>query len=243
MKRAKIGFTAGIMLMTALAAPGLRSGGVTGEEILRKVEQQVERVKDYIVTLDVVVDMERVKVPPMHATMYYKTPDKVHFDAKGFTMLPRESMGLQFGRLTQQYAVDSVQQLGKGTQVSYRLVLHPRDERSTVRRLLLWINGRRWTPDSLRIPQPDGRMMQADFTYGNVQEFWLPTELVVRFVLAARDTSASAPANPFAPSDLASRPAQRGTQRTGTVTVRYTGYRVNTGLGDEVFVQPAEKNE
>jgi len=243
MKRSRIGFTAGIVLVTSLTAPGLRPGGVTGEEILRKVEQQVERVKDYIVTLDVVVDMECVKVPPMHATMYYKKPDKVHFDAKGFTMLPRESMGLQFGRLTQQYAVDTVQQSGKGSQASYRLVLHPRDERSTIRRLLLWINGSRWTPDSLQIPQPDGRLMRADFTYGNVQEFWLPTELVVRFALGAHDTTASAPVNPFAPSDPASRPAQRGSQRTGTVTVRYTGYRVNTGLGDEVFVQPAEKNE
>lgn len=243
MERIRVGLSAAAAVLTATAFLGLRPGGLTGEEVLRKVEQQVERVKDYVVTLDVVVDIERVKVPPMHATMYFKQPDKVHFDAQGFTMLPRESMGLQFARLTKQYAVDSVRQLGKGAQASYRLVMHPRDERSAVRRLLLWVNGRRWTPDSVAIPQPDGRLMNATFAYGNFQEFWLPTELVVRFAVPAHDSTASAPANPFAPSEQASRPARQGGQRTGTVTVRYSGYRVNVGLGDEVFIQPAEKND
>jgi hypothetical protein len=234
---------AGIMLMAVAAMPGFRPGGLTGEEILRKVEGQVERVKDYTVTLDVVADVERIKVPPMHATMYYKHPDKVHFDSKGFAMLPRESMGLQFGHLSQRYAVDSVQREGKGTALLYRLVMHPRDERSNVRRILLWINGDRWTPERLEIPQPDGRIMQAGFAYGSFGGCWLPTELTVKFLMASRDSTAVTPANPFAPPDVQARTGQRGNQRQGTVIVRYSDYRVNTGLADELFVQPEEQKK
>jgi outer membrane lipoprotein-sorting protein len=234
---------AGIVLMAAAVMPGFRLGGLTGEEILRKVEGQVERVKDYTVTLDVVADVERMKVPPMHATMYYKYPDKVHFDAKGFAMLPRESMGLQFGHLSQQYAVDSVQHEGKGTPVLYRLVMHPRDERSNVRRILLWVDGDRWTPDRLEIPNADGRIMQAAFTYGSFGGCWLPTELTVRFSMASHDSTAVTPANPFTQPNPPARSGQRGNQRQGTVTVRYSDYRVNTGLADELFEQPAEQKK
>ena len=235
--------SAGIVLMTGTVLLGFLTGGVTGEEILRKVEEQVERVNDYTVTLDVVVDIERLKVPPMHAMMYYKRPDKVHFDSKGFAMLPRESMGLQFGKLTQRFAVDSVGREGKGAPSVFRLVMHPRDERSAVRKVLLWINGDRWTPERLEIPQADGRVMQAVFTYDSFDECWLPTELAVSFAMAPQDTTMAVPANPFAAPDQPLRSQQRGGQRKGTVTVRYSDYRVNTGLSDDIFVQPEKKNE
>ena len=55
----------------------------TGEEILRKAEQNFHDVKDYTVTLDIVADIERIKVPPMHATMYFKQPEKVTLIRRG----------------------------------------------------------------------------------------------------------------------------------------------------------------
>ena len=104
---------------------GFRPGEPSGADILRHVETQVAGVKDYTVTLDVVADIERLKVPPMHATLYFKQPDKVHIESKNFAMLPRESMGMQFSKLNERYAVDSVVADRKEQPVVYRLVLHP----------------------------------------------------------------------------------------------------------------------
>lgn len=227
-----------VAAVAALVA-GFMPGDPAGTDILRRIEQQVAGVKDYTVTLDVVADIEHLKVPPMHATLYYKQPDKVHIASKGFAMLPRESMGMQFSKLTERYAVDSVVMDRTASPVLYRLVMHPRDERSTVRRILLYVHGGRWTPERIEIPQPAGAVMKAGFTYQNVSGFWLPSQLTVTFAAGASDTTTAAPANPFGNAP-APRAAARGGGRTGTITVKYSEYRVNTGLGDEVFVETGE---
>ncbi len=227
------------LLIVASVAGGFAAGDPPGADILRRVEHQVAGVKDYTVTLDVVADIEHLKVPPMHATLYYKQPDKVHIASKGFAMLPRESMGMQFSKLTERYAVDSVVTDRTASSVMHRLVMHPRDERSTIRRILLYVHGERWTPERIEIPQPAGAVMKAAFVYQQVHGFWMPSQLTVTFVAPAADTTAAVPANPFG-GGPGGRTAARGGGRSGTITVKYTEYRVNTGLGDEVFVEPGE---
>ncbi len=78
-------------------------GQLTGEEILKKVESQVAGVQDYTVSLGVTVDLERLNVPPMHVTMYYKKPDKVRFASDGFALLPKEGIGIGAGGLVSKY--------------------------------------------------------------------------------------------------------------------------------------------
>jgi outer membrane lipoprotein-sorting protein len=155
-------------------------------------------------------------------------------------MLPRESMGMQFSKLNERYAVDSVLADRKEQPVVYRLVLHPRDERSTIRKVRFLVHGERWTPERIEIPQADGRAMVATFTYANSAGFWLPSELVVHFDAGAVDSTARAPANPFGGAEPPGRGQVRGGGRAGTITVRYSEYRVNTGLKDDIFVKQGE---
>jgi outer membrane lipoprotein-sorting protein len=212
---------------------------LTGDDILRKAEQNFQGITDYTVTLDVVTDLERMKIPPMHVTMYYKQPDKVHFDAKGFVVLPRDGMGVQFGQLTRKYAVDSITRESVNGVAMYRLVLRSRDEKALMRPMQMWVDATRWTPERIHIAQPNGAAMEAIFNYGKINQFWLPQQLVVSFSTAVKDTSGAAPpANPF--TGGASMPA-RGFSRAGTVTVRYSEYRLNTGLPDSIFVQEQRK--
>ncbi len=210
-----------------------------GNSVLRRVEDQVVTIKDYTVTLDVVADIERISVPPMHATMYYKHPEKVHIDSKGFALLPRESMGLQFGGLVKRFAVDSTSREKGRVPAMYRLVLRPRDERDRVRKVVLWVNTERWTPDRIVIPQADGRAMTADFTYMRVGSYWLPDTLVVSFTMPREDSTGSdLQTNPLLGRSPPSGVGARGGERTGTITVRYSDYHVNTGLRDEIFAEP-----
>jgi hypothetical protein len=218
---------------------GFLPGDPSGADILRRVEQQVAGVKDYTVTLDVVADIEHLKVPPMHATLYFKQPDKVHIASKGFAMLPRESMGMQFSKLTERYAVDSLTTDRKSSSVIHRLVMHPRDERSSIRRILLFVHGERWTPERIEIPQSGGAVMKAAFTYQNASGSWMPSQLIVTFAMGTADSTAAVPANPFG-GGQGTRAASRGAGRSGTITVKYTEYLVNTGLVDEVFVETGE---
>ncbi|MEK9138626.1 MAG: hypothetical protein AAB393_16000, partial [Bacteroidota bacterium] len=64
----------------------------SGEEILKKVDVSFSGVQDYSVVLDITADMERMTIPPMQVHMYYKQPDKFHFESENFAILPREGL-------------------------------------------------------------------------------------------------------------------------------------------------------
>jgi hypothetical protein len=222
-----------MLILALFVSLGLPGGG---EDILKKVEAVFSAVEDYTVTLDVTTDIERLKIPPMHLTMYYKQPDKVHFDTEGFALLPREGLALPFSRLSQRFLVDSVQKYTEGSIELERLVLRSRDERARLRKAVLYVHPQRWTPEKIIAQMPDGSTMTAAFQYERIAEHWMPVQLHVEFVAARRDTVA--PSTPAGESPFGEPPASRTRftpPRAGSITVHYSEYRINTGLSDDIF--------
>jgi outer membrane lipoprotein-sorting protein len=207
-----------------------------GDTILKNIERTFQSVNDYTVTLDIVTNIERTKIPPMKATMYFKQPEQVHFVSTGFALLPREGMGTQFGRLTKRYTVDSVaREMKEGIPV-YRLLLLPRDPRAPAYHARMWVHGIRWTPERVEAPQSDGRALTALFTYVEIEGHWLPSNLVVSFAMGTHDSTATPQSGQM---DRTGMGAQRSSGRTGSVTIRYSDYRINTGLPDSLFTSSA----
>src|ERR1035437_4610341 len=66
--------------------------------ILNKVKEEFTKVKDYQVDVNIIVDVDFIKVPETKAKIYFKQPDKIHFDAEGFAMLPKD--GINFSPLS-----------------------------------------------------------------------------------------------------------------------------------------------
>ncbi len=221
----------------AIAAALLLARGISaaadpgGEEILRNAQAAMSTVRDYTVSLDVAVNMERMKVPHMRALMYFKQPDKIHFDAAGFAMLPREGMTFNAERLLQRYAVEQTAREEVNGTPCYRLQLLAKADREPIRRMTVFIDPAHWTPAKIVVLSPDGRGLIAEFQHANVDGVWLPSALTVTFSQKTPEDSSE---------DVPRGPGRGGVPRQGTVKVLYSGYRVNTGLADEIFT--AEKN-
>ena len=58
--------------------------------ILKKVVDSFNRVLDYEVNVKIKVDVDFLKAPDTEAMIYFKQPDKVHFESETFALLPRE---------------------------------------------------------------------------------------------------------------------------------------------------------
>ena len=215
--------------VTAAVAAARGGGDPTGETILRNVESRLAAVRDYTVTLDVVADIERLNVPPMHAMMYFKQPDKIHLDAEGFAMLPREGLQPNIGKLLVKYAVAGV---GRDTidGVDLRkVVLQAKSDRSFPRSITVDVNPLRWTTERIVTTGSGDRLAAITFSYRQVEGVWLPEEMTASFSLAPPDSGET---------EMPSSPLRRPQMpRNGKVTVRYSGYKLNTGLGDEIFAK------
>jgi outer membrane lipoprotein-sorting protein len=206
--------------------PVLSFAQISGEQILKNIEANYSRIQDYTVVLDVAVDLERLKVPKMHATMFYKKPDNITFKSEGFALLPKEGVGFTPGNLSARFEVANVEM----RDAHYLLTMTLKNDKTKLRKAFVTANASNWTVASITTPQFDGRQMSATFTYQRVDGHWLPATLNVTFT---SDTTDAEPTDPFAQMPGAVRSSQM--PRKGSIAVRYSDYKINTGLSDEVF--------
>jgi hypothetical protein len=218
-----------LVLLAAGAAPSDPSG----EHILKNAAAARSGVRDYTVMVNIVADVERLRVPPMKAKMFFKYPDKVHFDSKGFALLPREGLALNVDNLIKLYSVAGVTRDTIDGASDYTLDLRALSEKTRLQRLAVSIHPVRWTIDRVQIRRGADRLMTMDFHYGQIATFWLPVDAVANlgFPTDSTETAAIDPGAPMRP--------QSPMPRRGKITLRFSDYQVNTGLSDSIFVTGA----
>jgi outer membrane lipoprotein-sorting protein len=206
-----------------------------GSVILQNVARNDEGVQDFVVTIEANVDMERLRVPKMRATLYFKKPDKVHFDAPGFAMLPREGVVLNVGVLRTRYDAMIVGEESIEGRALLKLRLTGKEEAVRPKQLFVWVDQTHWTIARMESVPYQGRVLKLEFTYETQGSgYVLPKTLKASFEGITRD-STQRPLDVDASNapqigDLAPR-----APRSGTITVNYLEYKVNVGLADDIF--------
>lgn len=200
----------------------------SGETILKRVEAELAAIQDYTVSLDVEADVERMNVPPMQVTMYYKHPDKFHFESTGFALLPREGLSFNVARVLSRFSVENL--AGNGDRQQVHLTLRPKHESDRITKLEVSIDTLVWRPVLVRTLLAGGRSMTAQFRYERYDGFPMPSELTVEFASPPADTG-------DAPITMPGAVPRTAMPRTGKVHVRYSNYRINTGLSDDIFLK------
>ena len=226
--------------MVVLAAMGVALIGAqaqappTAAQILLNVEQRGADVRDYIVDVQAEVDMERMRIPRMKATMYFKRPNKVHVESPSFAMLPREGLALDPAAMREQYDVSLVGVDDTAGIKIYKLQLAAKAASTRLRQMFVWVNGSHWTIMKMETIPYQGRVLTMLFTYALFEgKYWLPQSMKVEFEAPGRDTTGVRSDPAIAPSpqwDEMRRPL-----RSGSISLVYANYRINTGLGDEMF--------
>jgi outer membrane lipoprotein-sorting protein len=214
---------------------------LTGREILARCEKNLEGVEDYVVDLKANLDMEGVRMPGMEATMYFKKPDKVHFESPNFAMLPREGFGTPISLLIARYDAALKGEETIGEVQTFKLQLVAKDPATRLQQLYVWVDKSNSTIARTETVPYQGRSVKLDFSHA-LQEgkYWLPVKLIVELKAPPRDAvdSLESMAVPGSPQLGTLRRARR----SGTITLEYSNYRINTGLSDELFMRGETEN-
>lgn len=221
-----------------LILPSLLSAQTpSGDEILRRCERNFETIDDYTVDLTAAINMDRIRIPEMKAVLFFKRPDKINIKSEGFAMLPREGFALPVTALVRNY--DAVL---KGTEEIegkrlYRLQLTAKKTATRVQNLIIWVDPENHTITQTTSAPYGGRSVTVQTWYMHHEnKVWLPERMSVKFVATAPDTTA---VDEF--PIPGSRPEEfRRPPRNGSMDVRYSNYRVNSGLSDDLFKRELE---
>jgi hypothetical protein len=202
-----------------------------GAKYLRNVTEKFAKISDYTVDVRVHLDMESVKAPDMTATIYYKSPDKIKVDSKGTFLLPKE-VGVFNPRMfnSDEYSISILDTSRYDGAPAVRLSLSSKKESFRGRDIILTIDRSEWLIKDISIEPAAGSLMDAKIKYGSFSGFELPSEIDVNLNLPKADSTQENP--------MANRRFRGG--MSGSVTIYYSNYRVNTGLSDTLFEKEAE---
>lgn len=208
-----------ILAALAVALPPLRAATV--DELVERNRHTLDGVRDFTCLLTFSVKSPSVRVPPSRAKLYFKQPDK--FKAKPLdgdvTVLPRTwrfAVGSLLARLSKDHKLATLREEsldGRAQQV-VKAVPKAADDQASYH--LLWVDAERYTVTQVRTYPKHGPPASVKLTYQRHDQAWLP----------------------------ASAEAEGTAQRKGggdekfAVSLKFTGYEVNTGLSDAVFEEP-----
>jgi outer membrane lipoprotein-sorting protein len=196
------------------------------------VKAQSDRVKDYSAVLTASVQMERLKIPEMKVKVYFKQPDKIHVESKGFSMLPRDGIFLNPSQLLNKFTAELVSTEKTDGGPVYIIQLTPRaDQQKNGRNRppvasKIRVDGKRWLVTKFESTTQGGGSITVEFKHGLVNgTYWLPEQITAVFDVPQRkDESQDEPGS-----------RRQALPRKGTISMTYSDYQVNTGLPDELF--------
>ncbi len=205
------------------------------QQIVANVKHRFDDVKDYTVSITASVNLERMKIPEMKATLYFKQPDKMHIESKNFSMLPKDGMGLNPSDMVSKYDATLLKSEMRNGTMCYDLRLVSKTEKGKqVREYFVTVDGDAWVVSHIEsFPMP-GRKVTIDFTHALLDDqYWLPTTISVNYSSEQTDDAAPDP-----------QPGKhRSAPRAGTAFIRYSDYKVNTGLSDDIFEKKKEEKK
>ena len=206
-----------------------------GSVILQNVARGNEGIQDFVASIEAKVDMERLRVPKMNATLYFKKPDKVHFDSPGFAMLPREGIVLNAGTLRTRYDAAIVGEESVEGKKLLKMQLTGKELNIRPRQLFVWVDQTLWTISKMESVPYQGRILRLEFTYATQSGgYILPQTLKASFESSGRD-STQRPLDLDLPNTPQLGDLNQRVPRSGSIFVNYLDYKINTGLSDDIF--------
>jgi len=206
--------------VTVILALFLASGGIAGasalgpRQILNRMQQSYQAIDDYIADIQVITNIPGFAIPPRRFTVYVKQPDKVKIESDSLVVIPKDALllGNIEGHLAKAGRVILNGVTRHQGRTIYCLKFFPNDSNRRDR-VLLWIDGRRYTLSRTELWAGPNRLLTVYWEYTRVDDkYWMPTE--VKCEISG---------------------GSLGDGRPGTVTVSFSRYRINVGLSDELF--------
>ncbi|MFH1526746.1 MAG: hypothetical protein ABIJ40_13080 [Bacteroidota bacterium] len=199
-------------------------------QVLDAVKDKYKTVNDYSVQAAIKVDVSFLTVPEIKAKVFFKHPDKIHLDAKGFAMLPKQ--GFNFSQellLKDNYNAIYVKEEVIEEVKTAVIKIIPDEDSSGVILSTLWIDLKESVIIKVETTTKDKGTFEIKFNYSS-KKYPLPSTVEFLFN-GGRDETAESADNE---RETNPRRIGRGLMK-GNVTVNYSDYVINKGIDDSIF--------
>lgn len=203
------------------------------EQILERVKETFNRVEDYVVDVNIKVDVDFLKVPETKATIHYKQPNKIHFESDGFALLPKEGMDFSpVGLLKDEYTALYLKADTTDGHITDVIKVIPLSEASDIMLTTLWVDEQKYIIRKVESTPKIGGTFLIELKYGTTlkEDLPLPISMIFTFNMDRMNLPKGMAGEL---NDKKLKDQEKTT--TGKVYITYKNYRVNKGIPDSVF--------
>ena len=204
-------------------------------EIINGVITNFNKVNDYQVDVNIKVDVEFIKVPETKAKIYFKQPDKVHLEAEGFAMLPKNGMEFSPSSLIKKdYTAIYEQDVDLNGYKTSIVKVIPLGDQGEVILSTYWIDQKKQVIRKVESTTKTNGTLAIDFSYDTKLKYPLPSKIVFSFNLDKLNIPPTISGETNTDNPMKKNNHSGSTTR-GKVIVDYNNYQVNKGVPDSIF--------
>lgn len=236
MKKLKI-----IFLLLGIAAVNSFGQKNDPDAILKKVLDTFNKVEDYQVDVKIKVDVEFLKTPDTEAKIYYKKPDKIHFESETFALLPREGFDFSPSALLKKKYTAFYEREDTIDNFKTAVVkVIPLGESDDVILSTLWIDQSKNVIRKSETTTKFNGTFSIELKYDNSNlNYPLPSDMIFSFNIDKMNIPMGFSGDMSVKSEKEKKDKKPTT--TGKVYVVYSNYKVNAGIPDKVFESKKRK--
>ena len=222
-----------LVFVLLIASVNLLAQQKDANKLLEALKQKFDKVKDYQADISVKVDISFLKVPETKATIYFKQPDKVKIDSKGFAMLPKQSINFSpVELLNGDYNAFYVKSETIDNRKLEVIKIIPNNDSLDIILSTLWIDE---SNSIIRKVETTGKRSGTTTIGLNYENpaYSLPSKVTFSFNLG----NMTMPKQPQTQNDPDEHGGDHGRRQSlsGTVTLSYSNYKINKGIPDSFF--------
>jgi outer membrane lipoprotein-sorting protein len=209
-----------------------------GLRILAALAKKYAGLKDYTADIQVHFDIETFRAPDLQARLFYKVPDKMRIESKKVVFFPRDGGYFNPAQFKpEDYTVLPLGYVTYDKRKAVQLRLIPRKIKGATQDMVLTIDTAKLLLKEMLLTQTGGKEVTAELTYGTFDGFELPTFIRLRLNLPASEPGMAQGFGAPVPDTEEPKRIQ------GEITISYANYKINTGLGDELFKNNKSPNK
>lgn len=211
-------------------------------QLFYTLRSRMTSVKDYVADVRMKIDIAFMRVPLLAGKLYYKAPGKLKLERNGgISVLPRKSVSLSVDKMMPTGGVTVIdaghEQIGN---ISSRVIKVIPEGESDIILAKVWVDESRMLALRTETTTRDQGTVRMELSYSQYAHLALPDKIV--FVMDVKEYKL--PRGVTMDYDEGVKQPEKSPAgnlpRKGRIEIRYLSYRVNVGLGDEIFKETAK---
>jgi outer membrane lipoprotein-sorting protein len=206
--------------------------------ILAALEKKYAGLTDYSADIQVHFDIENFRAPDLQARLYFKVPNRLRIESKRVVFFPRDGGYFNPAQFKpEDYTVLLLGYVTYDKRKAVQLRLIPKKIKGATQDMVLTVDIGKLLVLEEMLTQTGGKEVKAEITYGSFATFELPTFIRLILNLPATEPGIAQGFGGLPPDTEEPKRIQ------GEITIAYSNYKVNTGMGDEIFKNNKSPNK